>query len=117
MFEKESIEKMKRCSGWAISSREAIVALVGECGFILTTISILSCNEDCLLSFFVGYCTLFVKPPILHRCIEDMLFQSYIPWVYRDDSVLCFERGNFSLLIQVSPVLSSDWSMRTLRAS
>ena len=36
---------MKSCSGWAISSREAIVALMCECGFILTTISIPSSNE------------------------------------------------------------------------
>ena len=52
-------------------------------------------QRDCLLSFFIEYCTAFVKkPPILHRFNEDMLF--------KDVTVLCFERGN--LHFQIFPV-------------
>ena len=100
MFEKESIEKMKRCSGWAISSREAIVALVGECGFILTTISIPSSNET---ACFPSLSDTALRS-LNHRFRIAAMKTCFFKTTYRDDSVLCFERGNLTLLIQISPV-------------
>ena len=63
--------------------------------FIFTTIAIPASKETaCFPSLSNTALRSLKKPPILHRCNEDMLF--------KDVTVLCFERGN--LHFQIFPV-------------